>query len=167
MTVTFPYRAVLLAALGVTLASSAGAACNGADIGADTPDARFVVDAGSATVTDTATGLIWKRCSEGQSGADCAGGAATGLSWQGALNAAGAGWRLPNRNELASLVERKCTNPAINTTIFPGTPAQSYWTSTPHASNGLLAWFVDHNAGDIGPALKTAAKNVRLVRDPN
>lgn len=166
MRIRFPYRAALLAALGGALAPLAGAACVGAGIGADAPAARFTVDAAGATVTDQATGLIWKRCSEGLSGANCASGAAASLSWQAALGTAGAGWRLPNRNELASLLERQCSNPAINASVFPGTPAQSFWSASPYARDGAWAWYVDFNAGDIFPLPKSQLKSVRLVRDP-
>ena len=80
-------------------------------------------------MTDTRTGLIWMRCSLGQmwDGAACSGTANT-YTWQAALQAAfeinsgasnddGDGlagfanetdWRLPNRNELESIVERRC-----------------------------------------------------------
>ncbi|WP_426106913.1 DUF1566 domain-containing protein [Massilia sp. TSP1-1-2] len=171
-------RTLVLAALLAAIVPSAQAACNGADIVADTPDTRFTV--ATDTVLDKATGLTWKRCAEGLSGADCAAGAVLTGTWAEALarvatvNAAsatlGAGandWRLPNRNELATLVERKCTNPAINATVFSRTPAQSFWTGSPYALNAALAWYVDFNAGDVGPAFKTGAKNIRLVRGGN
>ena len=168
----------LLAAALLAAAPLGQAACNGSNISADTPDARFTVT--TDTVTDVATGLVWKRCPEGLSGAGCATGTALTGSWSDALarvaavNAApatlGAGnsdWRLPNRTELASLVERKCVAPAINAGIFPGTPAQSFWTSSPYAQIANLAWFVDFNAGDVGPAPLSGAKNMRLVRAGN
>lgn len=168
-------------ALAVSLAALAPlgqAACNSANIAASTPDARFSVAAD--TVTDLATGLVWKRCAEGLSGAACASGSAIAASWGDALarvaavNAApatlGAGnadWRLPNRNELASLIERQCVAPAINATVFPGTPAQSFWSSSPYALIANLAWFVDFNAGDLGPAPLASVKTIRLVRAGN
>ena len=168
-------RTLVIAALLGALAPLAQAACNGADLGADTPDTRFTV--ATDTVADKATGLTWKRCAEGLTGADCSGGLAVSGSWAEALarvsavNAApatlGAGlndWRLPNRNELTTLVERKCTNPAINATVFPHTPAQSFWTASPYSLNAALSWYIDFNAGDVGPAFKTGAKNIRLVR---
>ena len=168
-------HALVLAVLLAACSPLVQAACNGADITADGPDTRYT--AGAETVLDKATGLTWKRCLEGLSGANCATGSALAGTWAEALaratavNAApatlGAGasdWRLPNRNELATLVERKCTNPAINSTLFPATAAQSFWTSSPYALNAAFAWYVDFNAGDIGPAFKTGAKNIRLVR---
>lgn len=175
----FPLRHCALA-LAVLLGAAplAQAACNGIDIAADTPDARFKDGAGG--VADSATGLTWKRCPEGMSGAACDSGTALTGNWGEALarvatvNAAGAtlgeghsDWRLPNRNELASLVERKCTAPAINATVFPRTPAQSFWTASPYSLNAGLAWYVDFNAGDVAPAPKTGARNIRLVRGGN
>ena len=136
--------------LAGTLAFPAGiqAACN-ANITADAPDSRYTVS--GDTVTDKYTGLMWKRCGEGWSGATCATGAALSVNWQDALKRVatvngsatlGLGftdWRLPNRNELATLVERLCVTPAINSTIFPGTLSQSYWTSSPYALNATLS----------------------------
>src|SRR5450432_1853802 len=80
-----------------------------------TPAADFA-DHGDGTVTHTKTGLMWKQCVEGLSGAGCAAGAATLMLWSNALNAAntanasngGLGfahytdWRLPNQKELQS-----------------------------------------------------------------
>jgi len=171
-------RFAMAAAVVLAQPALAGAPCN-ASIPLTNPDARYTSTA-TGTVTDRATGLMWKTCAEGLSGATCTTGAALAATWQQALqqvatvNAApgtlGAGfsdWRLPNRNELATLVERACSNPAINTTQFPGTPAQSFWTSTGYAQNGLLAWVVEFNVGDISPAVKAGTKNVRLVRGGN
>ena len=171
-------RTLVLAALLAAVVPSTQAACNGADLVADTPDARFT--AAADTVADKASGLTWKRCAEGLSGADCATGSVVTGTWAEALarvaavNAApatlGAGlsdWRLPNRNELATIVERKCINPAVNATVFPHTPGQSFWTASPYALNAAFAWYVDFNAGDVGPAFKTGAKNIRLVRGGN
>ncbi len=171
-------RAALLCLLAAAVAPLAQAACNSANVGADTPDARFSV--ATETVTDLATGLVWKRCAEGLSGAACATGTALTATWSDALarvatvNAAGAtlglgssDWRLPNRNELASLVERQCGAPAINASVFPATPAVSFWTASPYTLNAALAWYVDYNVGDVAPAAKTGLKAIRLVRAGN
>ena len=55
------------------------------------PDSRYTMSepvAGEVVVTDTETGLIWKQCREGQSGAGCATGSATTMDWSAALTAA-------------------------------------------------------------------------------
>jgi hypothetical protein len=107
------------------------------------PDSRYSITepvAGQQVVTDLATGLMWKRCSEGQSGATCATGSATTHTWSAALGLANAAthagfsdWRLPNAAELYSLVENGCRQPSINTTVFPATATNAYWTSTTYA----------------------------------
>lgn len=108
-----------------------------------TPDANFTVYS-DGTVSDRTSGLMWTRCSLGQAwnGTSCGGGANTGYYWQDALRAAEkleyAGyddWRLPNLKELQTLVEAKCMEPAINSTIFPETPSTWFWTSTAPVNN--------------------------------
>ncbi len=109
------------------------------NIAATTPDARFSVNGDE--VTDTATGLIWQRCSLGQTGTACDGGSAAGYTWQQALQTAenvrlstGNPWRLPNVKELRSIVEAKCYSPAINLQVFPNTKTSHYWSGSPNAS---------------------------------
>jgi hypothetical protein len=156
---------------------AAQAACN-ALLAADTPDARYEINGG--TVKDRSTGLIWKQCAEGLSGADCASGTALTFTWQDALKRVqtvnaqprtlsvdNGDWRLPNKNELASLVSRQCEKPALNATAFPNSPVESYWTNSPFVRANGLAWFVDFNAGDVGPGLMSAPRRVRLVRGGN
>ena len=115
---------------------------------------RYSVDSSNEVVTDNHTGLMWKLCSEGQSGSDCATGSEQTYTWQGALqqaqNSAFAGyddWRLPSIKELLTLVETCRTNPSINTEIFPATRASYFWSSSPYALNSVLAWRVDFGHG--------------------
>ncbi len=99
---------------------------------------------GDGTVTDNTTGLMWMRCSLGQvwDGKTCGGKAAT-FTWADALKAAAghefAGytdWRLPNKNELESIVEGRCFTPTINSSVFPATPSTYFWSSSPYAGLG-------------------------------
>ena len=148
--------------------------CNTASITASTPTADFI-DNGNGTVTHTKTGLMWKQCTEGLSGAGCATGTATLYTWQGALqaaqtlNAAGgfAGftdWRVPNQKELNSIVERQCNAPAINATTFPNTISSWYWSATPVAGFATGAWSVRFNDGSDLAYGKSTNYYVRLVR---
>ena len=147
---------------------------------ADTPacdaDVATLVTNANATVTDSRLGLMWQQCAEGLSGAGCATGTATvygtyaaALARAAAVNAdpAGAGrghsdWRVPNRNELASLVNRRCEAPAIQRSAFPGTPSASFWTATPAFAG--FAWYIDFTDGSIGPGGTTGDRVLRLVR---
>ncbi len=107
--------------------------CNSA-IPFSTPDSQLT-DNGNGTITDTATGLMWKKCLEGISGQQCDSGSVLTFTWQGALERPGvvnggggfAGqtdWRLPNIKELRSIVEEKCYQPAINLNRFPNPPVE-------------------------------------------
>lgn len=104
--------------------------CKYDSIAATAPASRFT-DNGDGTVTDKATGLQWKRCSEGQTWGASTGctGTATRHGWQQALQLADVAtyagkddWRVPNVKELASIVELACYDPAIDLQSFPGTP---------------------------------------------
>lgn len=108
--------------------------CKPNSIPATTPTDQFI-DNRNGTVSDKKTGLMWKRCSEGQSwtGTTCTG-EVSGYSWQGALRyvrsmntlggfAGKKDWRLPNIKELQSIVEMQCTEPAANLKVFPATPS--------------------------------------------
>ena len=39
-------------------------------------------------------------------------------------------WKIPNVEELESLLDYATNTPAIDTTVFPSTPADNHWTST-------------------------------------
>jgi hypothetical protein len=134
-------------------------------------------------VTDRATALQWKRCSEGQTwdGATCTG-TATTHTWQQALQLAdgatyaGHGdWRLPNLKEIASIMETACNDPPINDVVFPGTPSDLsvppglFWTSASIAHLPSYAWSImfdgdDRHSGQDGASPKYWEHLVRLVR---
>lgn len=133
------------------------------------PDSRYT-EHGDGTVTDLRTGLMWKQCSEGQTGAACTGAVST-MTWANALNAAentvlaGFGdWRLPNAKELGSLVETGCHDPTINAARFPNILTAVYWTSSSHVDNASLAWGVNFFRGDVYYFFKSNSMGVRLVR---
>ncbi|TFG37711.1 MAG: DUF1566 domain-containing protein, partial [Desulfobacterales bacterium] len=126
------------------------------------------------TVTDTASGLMWQKCSMGQTwnaasnGCD---GSASAANWQNALwqseNLSLAGhsdWRLPNRNELQFLQDYSRYNPAIDTTSFPATMSSFYWSSTTYASYTGSAWVVDFDYGGVYGDGKSRSYYVRAVR---
>lgn len=152
---------------------SAGAAQKCKDsIKATSPETDYIFN-GDGTVTQKTTGLMWARCSFGQQwdGSVCKGTIAT-FTWVETLKLANlekfAGyndWRLPNKNELESIVEERCVSPAINIKVFPATPQTFYWTSTPYAGLGTGAWSVDFGYGAVTATEKSGKIAVRLVRD--
>jgi hypothetical protein len=117
---------------------------------------EFVVSSDGQTVTDTITGLVWQRDGSGTR-AGCAAG--TTCTWAEAnaycasLALGGtAGWRLPARMELLTIVDFTVINPSIYSTAFPNTSAYWFWTSSLLASSSGSAWgvsFYDGNSADI------------------
>lgn len=111
-------------------------------------------------VTDSKTGLIWRRCPEGMSlsGSTCTG-TPTPFTHEAALQFAATqtGWRLPNIKELSSIVDKNVRiadknliYPAIDSTAFPATPAILFWSSSPFVSSPDRAWVIDFSSGVVG-----------------
>lgn len=159
---------VLMFTLVVT--NMAMAICNTA-IPKTTSDESFAQH-DNGTVTHNKTGLMWMSCVLGQiwDGVTCSG-SAQGYTWQNALQASAgyafAGyndWRLPNKNELVSIVEEACYDPAINTLVFPNDPASYVWSSSPYVGYRYYAWNVGFGNGAVGYGSKAYGYYVRLVR---
>ena len=173
-------------AFSVVLSARAAVSCTyeNSAVPETTPTATFTVY-GDGTAMDTTTGLVWMRCSLGQSwdGSACSG-SATYYTWQGALdvardtnsgasNADGDGqagyagmtdWRLPNKNELESIVEARCWLPSINAAVFPNTIPGGFLSSSPNAKYSNYAWYVRFSGGGVYYTYKDYNYYVRLVR---
>ena len=99
-----------------------------------------VSENGEEMIRDKSTNLFWQKTS------------VSGKTWPEALeyceglNYAGHDdWRLPNKNELASLVDYSKSNPASS---FPGLPAENFVTSTFTMTIGAVA--IDMKTGEMG-----------------
>lgn len=139
----------------------------GAQAACPTTPGRFV--ANGAEVTDSQTGLVWARCSVGQSWSgsactDTGGFLSYSLEQALALSQAVAGWRLPNVKELTSIADKGCRNPAIDSTAFPNTANTWYWASSPYVGSASLAWNVNFNTGAVSQGYFGYTMMVRLVR---
>ncbi len=159
----------------VTFTPTAFAQCAGGNenafVPASTPSADFVAE-GDGTVLHRPSRRTWQRCALGQAwdGSSCTG-TPDRLSWSAALAAAEShsqagfdDWRLPNRNELASILEDRCFSPSINAVAFPAAPIDVYWTSSPVTDGLERAWRIDFVDGLIEPASTGTLHAVRLVR---
>jgi len=140
-------------------------------MGAPWPAVRFTKNS-DGTVTDELTGLVWLR------NADAFG----RLSWDAAIKAcdtleAGrhglsdeskAGqWRLPNVNELRSLIDYSQFSPAIaKDHPFENVRSSLYWSSTSVPSAPRLARFVFIGVGPSVWDHKSVLMTVWPVRDP-
>jgi hypothetical protein len=73
-------------------------------------------------------------------------------------------WRLPNKNELSSIVDFVTLNPAIDRDYFPITNGSWYWSSSPGAGDYDGAWVVGFKYGSDNDYGKSSYEYVRLVR---
>ena len=136
------------------------------------PDDRFQI-INLNIVRDKVSQLIWTRCPIGQTFIDssCQRQEETLLDWKKLedklvqinenkkLN-----WRIPTVDELASLVETTCANPATNPTIFPLENNLSFWSDTAFSHNKDYQWIVDFSKGEHLTTLKnTSSHLLRLV----
>lgn len=165
---------LFLGGLGLTMLPSMAACPDGlsASFAADE-----VILVNNGTVFDATTGLMWMRCSIGQhwhneSCVEDNAGSPQLFMWAEALNEAKgyafAGyddWRLPNKNELESIVDRACFDPAINERVFPNTAARGYWTNSPNNFNDAFAWAINFADGDHVTTRRTNLLSMRLVRE--
>ncbi len=134
------------------------------------PASNVLVDNNNGTISQTNTGLMWAKCSEGQTGNTCAG-TATVMTWEQALVTASnsklanySDWRLPNIKELQTLIEYERDGAVkLNNIYFPNTPSGALWSSTPFALYARYAWYLYPN-GYLGSQFRTKAVHVRLVR---
>lgn len=115
------------------------------------------VDHGNGTLTDSKTGLMWKRMGEGQ------------FTWNDAVRFNGqdrvvrfagfSDWRLPNIDELKSLLLPN--SPYICEEAFPNARV-FFWSSSPYRDGS--AWCVSFFSGDVHDSGRDSAWAVRLVR---
>ena len=73
-------------------------------------------------------------------------------------------WRLPNINELKTIIDRSRTNPAIVST-FEHTSSGNYWSSTTSEDYHERAWRVGFNNGFVDYKSKSNSYRIRCVRD--
>ena len=134
--------------------------------GAAWPSQRFVAR-GDGTVTDLLTGLRWQAAPS-----------ATTMDWASAISAAAAlphngtsSWRLPNENELASILTAAPTTTVaawLNSNGFSGAQSAYYWTSTAYAQatspSPNSRWCAGMQYGDLSPYDRGTAHYAIFVR---
>ena len=137
--------------------------------GAAVAQERYAASADSQEITDSRTGLIWRRCAEGMvwKGRTCTGQPLYFTQSEAAARAKAAGgeWRLPVLKELSSIVsvrEAEENKAAIDPVAFPGTPLGRFWTSS--SSGPGYFTFVAFSDGSAGENPRTSPGAVRLVR---
>lgn len=145
---------------------------------------------GTASAMHWESGLVWKRCSEGQAfnAGYCTGTAQTknwntwaewdrllpqsftgqnswGISAGGSQNLLQSGaWRMAYVNELQGITSSCSGNPKVNWVVFPNTPLLVVWSGSPQAGNLNYAWDVSFYDGSADYGYRSFMNHVRLVR---
>ena len=123
-------------------------------------DGRYC-DNGNGTISDNSTGLVWQQMDDGRE-----------RTWlhaiaycQGLKLAGKSDWRLPNIDELESIVDKTGKGTAINTAFFREARPEHFWSSTVYEGDMKGARYVNFGSGSTtGWHDKTKSNNVRCVR---
>ena len=120
--------------------------------------ADFTRDDTTKIVGDNETGLQWQDNETVSKG------------WQNAINYCEDltlgnydDWRLPNINELSSIVDDTKLNPSLSS-VFKSFASSSYWSSTTYAGTSHYAWYVHFSHGSQDGSDKSNSFYVRCVR---
>ena len=117
-------------------------------------------------VYDTVTHLRWQN-SYGSTASPLFGDVEK-ATWKDAIsycnyfNGFRAGWRLPNKKELWTIINHEFGDPAISSK-FKQTLSTSYWTSTSNSNNLSEAWSVNFFGGSTDINDKNEVHAVRCV----
>lgn len=137
------------------------------------PERFRYVDNGDGTISDESTGLMWVRDPK-------AAGLEKRYPWSQAIYrcekleyAGHKDWRLPNCNEILSIVDYSRFDPCIDTAFFEvgyvegqSTKEEKvYWSSTTHAGNKNWAWALGSKAGFVDHGDKAIPLFIRPVRN--
>ena len=124
-------------------------------------------------ITDSKTGLIWRRCAEGMTWkkTTCVGKATFGNQSQAVALAKSKAtkdeaWRLPTLKELNSILavrEIDVGKAAIDPKAFPATPIARYWTTTSVGPSYYMV--VGFGEGHSGEGERNSPGASRLVRE--
>lgn len=135
-----------------------------------TPSTDFTLLADGAVVRHETTQLEWQRCALGQrwdaAVKGCLG-RPLNRDWTRGLKVASKaqdGWRMPNAEELLTIVEKCRSGPAVNIQVFPNTPTMSFWSSSLDSSGMNRVWAVSFFSGKPFRTSKLQGAGVRLVR---
>lgn len=138
---------------------SSGYTCRGQFAAWEPTASPAFIDNADGTITDPRSSLVWQQTVDANS-----------FSWADAntycagLSLAGSGWRLPTRVELVSIVDDTRSNPAIDPTAFPSTPAEDFWSSSRDVVSSGNRWFVNFNDGATDRNGSTVGLRVRCIR---
>jgi hypothetical protein len=119
------------------------------------------INNGDGTVTDAVTGLMWQQSTTEKSWSEA-------LTFCKQLNLASySDWRLPDKNELLSIIDFSKYDPSFDTNIFDEPDSQwdmYFWSSTTLTYDLYYAFSFEFLYGSESESYKSNQYNVRAVR---
>jgi len=125
------------------------------------PSSGFDTGVAAGYACQKGMGLLWRRCPVGWNwdGGECVSATPQARSWSATLTQvagftenAWSDWRLPNIKELNSIIERRCSNPAVDTRVFPVVPTGDLWSASPVEGDPTSVWTALLNTASGGDA---------------
>jgi hypothetical protein len=126
------------------------------------PTTRFELGTGAEAdcIIDNLTGLMWPQNANAYNGGN------NYQDWDAALSGVDSfsycghnDWRLPNLNEISSLINYAESTPAVWLNVdpngdgsnvgFDNVTAENYWSSSTYAPDTVLAWYVGMYSGEV------------------
>jgi hypothetical protein len=142
-----------IAAIGVAVLLSTGSVATAGE--------RFTVTLNGEAVKDNKTGLVWEQAPDrdfdvwSTSVARCATKEVGGQK----------GWRAPTKDELATLIDPDRNDPSLpEGHPFANIRSDIFWSSTPHASDDILAYYVSFFTGKVISDQKSQTRRMWCVR---
>lgn len=115
-------------------------------------------DNGNGTVTDRTTKFMWQQGEGGKKNWDSAVAYCKSLSLAGHND-----WRLPNIEELQSIIDKNAPGPKIDKTYFPNAISSNYWSSSTFEGNNAVGMYFGAGGGAGGYAMADTG-NIRCIR---
>ncbi len=130
--------------------------------GAATAGDRFTAAMNGEAVKDSKTGLVWEQAPDLEFDVWSASVARCATKTVGGQK----GWRAPTKDELATLIDPDRNDPSLpEGHPFSNIRSDIFWSSTPHASDDILAYYVSFFTGKVISDQKSQTRRMWCVLD--
>jgi hypothetical protein len=121
---------------------------------------RFTLTLNGEAVKDNKTGLVWEQAPDKEFDVWSASAARCATKTVGGQKA----WRAPAKDELATLIEPDRNDPSLpDGHPFANIRSDIFWSSTPHPSDDMLAYYVSFFTGQVISDQKSQTRRMWCV----
>ena len=121
---------------------------------------RFTLTLNGEAVKDKMTGLVWEQAPDKEFDVWSASVARCATKEVGGQK----GWRAPTKDELATLIDPDRNDPSLpEGHPFSNIRSDIFWSSTPHASDDILAYYVSFFTGQVISDQKSQTRRMWCV----